>query len=71
MPLPESQCSRFPVLAQVLPSQVGIDTDREGPDTRLRTAPRHRELLSVDAALQGPVHRLQEVVAVLLGVETE
>ena len=31
----------------------------------------HRELLSVDAALERPVHRFQEVVAVLLRLEAE
>ena len=50
---------------------VGVDADRLRPDVRDLAAARHGEAVHLDARLQGAVHRLQEVVAVVLDVESQ
>jgi hypothetical protein len=51
--------------------EVGVDADRERPDAGGAVAAGDAEPLAADARLDRAVHRLQEVVAVVLRVEPE
>ena len=57
--------------AQRVVDELGRDADRERLHVRRVLAARHRETLPVDARLERAVDRLQEVVAVVLGVEAD